>query len=163
MASTADSKDSEREQSEEKVTTSATEERQYAAQMGWKALFSFTTTRHVAVLISALASAAAAAATLPVFSVIYGLVFGAYSDYGAGKIDGDQLLGEVSRLCVVLVGVAAANWVFNSIFFFLFLLFGELQAKSARTKIFDVLVRKDMTWFDMRESGIAAFLPTIQL
>lgn len=145
------------------ATTQADEEKQYAAQVGWKALFGFTTTRHVIVLVSALVSAAAAAATLPIFSIIYGLVFGAYSDYGAGKLDGGELLSEVSRLCLILVGVAAANWVFNSIFFFLFLLFGELQAKSARTRIFNVLIRKDMAWFDMRDSGIAAFLPTIQL
>ncbi|XPS94171.1 ABC-type xenobiotic transporter [Ascochyta lentis] len=143
--------------------TQADQEQEYASQMGWKALFSFTTTSHVAVLISALASAAIAAAVLPVFSIIYGLVFGAYSDYGAGKTNGDELLNEVTKLCVVMTGIAAASWVLNSIFFFLFLLFGELQAKSARTRIFDVLIRKDMTWFDMRESGIAAFLPTIQM
>lgn len=147
----------------EEVNTQVDEEKQFAAQVGWKALFGFTTASDIPVLISALASAAAAAATLPVFSIVYGLIFGAYSDYGAEKINGDQLLSEVSRLCLVLVGVAAANWVFNSIFFFLFLLFGELQAKSARTRIFDVLIRKDMAWFDTRDSGMAAFLPTIQL
>lgn len=160
MTPTPDTKQSGKE---EKVTTQADEEQQYASQVGWRALFGFTTTRHVAVFVSALASAAAAAATLPIFSIVYGLVFGAYSDYGAGEVDGDELLKEVSRLCVILVGVAAANWIFNSIFFLLFLLFGELQAKSARNRIFDELIRKDMTWFDMRESGIAAFLPTIQL
>lgn len=146
-----------------KVSTQANEEQQYASQVGWKALFGFTTTSHLAILISALASAAAAAATLPVFSVIYGLVFGAYSNYGAGRADGDELLSEVTRLCLIMTGVAAANWVLNSIFFFLFLLFGELQAKSARNRIFNVLIRKEMEWFDTRESGIAAFLPTIQM
>ncbi|KAJ4992694.1 ABC a-pheromone efflux pump [Stagonosporopsis vannaccii] len=147
----------------EKFFTQADKEKKFAAQVGWKALFSFTTISHLAVLISAFASAAAAAATLPIFSIVYGLIFGAYSDHGAGRTNGDELLSEVSRLCLILVGVAAANWVFNSIFFFLFLLFGELQAKSARIRIFNVLIQKDMAWFDMRESGIAAFLPTIQL
>jgi ATP-binding cassette subfamily B (MDR/TAP) protein 1 len=94
---------------------------------------------------------------------MYGRVFGAYSDYGAGKTNGDELLSEITRLCVIMTGIAAASWVLNSVFFFLFLLFGELQAKSARTRIFDVLIRKDITWYDMRESGIAAFLPTIQM
>ncbi|KAJ4364338.1 ATP-dependent permease [Ascochyta clinopodiicola] len=145
------------------IPAQADEEQQYASQMGWKALFAFTTNSHIAVLISALASAVVAAATLPVFSIIYGLVFGAYSDYGAGKVNGDELLNEVTRLCLIMTGIAAASWALNSIFFFLFLLFGELQAKSARTRIFDVLIRKDITWFDMRESGIAAFLPTIQM
>lgn len=144
------------------LSTQASEEQQYESQVGWKVLFGFTTTSHILVLISALASAAVAAAILPIFSILYGLVFGAYSDYGAGKVDGDQLLSQVTRLCLIMTGVAAANWVLNSIFFFLFLLFGELQAKSVRKRIFDVLIRKDIEWFDMRESGIAAFLPTVQ-
>lgn len=156
-------RESEAQEKNEKLLVQADEEQRYASQVGWRALFGFTTTSHIAILISALASAAAAAATLPVFSVIYGLVFGAYSDYGAGRVDGDELLSEVTRLCIIMTGVAAASWVLNSIFFFLFLLFGELQAKSARNRIFSVLIRKDMEWFDLRESGIAAFLPTIQM
>ncbi|KAF2625903.1 multidrug resistance protein-like protein 2 [Macroventuria anomochaeta] len=160
MATTSESEHPEREK---KATTQADEEQKFASQVGWRALFGFTTTSHITVLISALASAAAAAATLPVFSMIYGRIFSAYSDYGAGNLDGDELLSEVTRLCLIMTGVAAASWVLNSVFFCFFLLFGELQAKSARTRIFDVLVRKDMAWFDLRESGIAAFLPTIQM
>lgn len=156
-------RESEAQEKNEKLLVQADEEQRYASQVGWRALFGFTTTSHIAILISALASATAAAATLPVFSVIYGLVFGAYSDYGAGRVDGDELLSEVTRLCIIMTGVAAASWVLNSIFFFLFLLFGELQAKSARNRIFSVLIRKDMEWFDLRESGIAAFLPIIQM
>ncbi|KAF1934364.1 uncharacterized protein M421DRAFT_51098 [Didymella exigua CBS 183.55] len=148
---------------DEKVTTKADDEEQYALQVGWKALFGFTTSSHVAVLISALTSAAAAAATLPIFSIMYGRIFGAYANYGAGKSNGDELLSEISRLCVIITGVAAASWILNSIFFFLFLFFGELQAKSARTRIFNVMIRKDMAWYDMRESSVAAFLPTIQM
>lgn len=160
MATTSESEQSEKK---EKSTTQADEEQEYASRVGWTALFGFTTTSHIAVLISAFASAAAAAATLPIFSIIYGLIFGAYSDYGGEEINGDELLSEVNGLCLIMTGIAAANWILNSIFFFLFLLFGELQAKSARTRVFDVLIRKDMAWFDMRESGIAAFLPTIQM
>lgn len=148
---------------DEKVANQPDDEQDHAAQVGWKALFGFTTTSHIAVLISALASTAAAAAILPIFSIIYGRIFGAYSDYGAGKTDGDELLSEITRLCVKMTGIAAASWVLNSVFFFLFLLFGELQAKSARTRIFDVLIQKDVAWYDMRDSGIAAFLPTIQM
>ncbi|KAF3035452.1 hypothetical protein E8E12_005564 [Didymella heteroderae] len=154
---------SDHSEKDEKVTTQANGEQEYSTQVRWKALFGFATTSHIAVLICALASAAAAAATLPIFSIMYGRIFGAYSDYGAGKTNGDELLSEITRLCVMMTGIAAASWVLNSVFFFLFLLFGELQAKSARIRIFDVLIRKDITWFDMCEIGIAAFLPTIQM
>jgi ATP-binding cassette subfamily B (MDR/TAP) protein 1 len=71
MTTTSESKFSE---TDEKSTSSVDEEQEPTPQAGWKALFSFTTTSHIAILISALASAAAAAAILPIFSVIYGLV-----------------------------------------------------------------------------------------
>jgi ATP-binding cassette subfamily B (MDR/TAP) protein 1 len=143
-------------------TIQTEEEQQYASQMGWGVLFTFTTRKHLPVMLGAILTAAVSAATLPVFSIIYGLIFNSYADYGAGNIDGDELLRDVTRYCLILTGVATANWIMNSTSFFLMLIFGELQAKSARTRVFDVLIRKDITWFDLRESGIAAFLPTIQ-
>jgi ATP-binding cassette subfamily B (MDR/TAP) protein 1 len=138
------------------------EESECASKMGWKVLFIFTTRKHLPVLASAILTAAIGAATLPVFSVLYGLIFSSYAEYGAGSTNGDELLRDVTRSCLILTGVATVNWVTNSAFFFFMLIFGELQAKSARTRIFDVLIRKDMAWFDLRDSGIAAFLPTIQ-
>lgn len=146
----------------ESVTIQAEEEQQYAAQMGWKVLFTFTTKKHLPVMLGAVLTAAVSAATLPVFSIIYGLIFSSYADYGTGNITGDELLRDVTRSCLILTGVATANWIMNSSSFFFMLIFGELQAKSARTRVFDVLIHKDMTWFDLRESGIAAFLSTIQ-
>lgn len=121
--------ESDQPETQEETISHDHEEQEYALQLGWKALFGFTTTSHIAVLISALASATVAAATLPVFSIIYGLIFGAYSDYGAGKVDGDELLSEVTRLCVIMTGVAAASWILNSIFFFLFLLLANCKPK----------------------------------
>jgi ATP-binding cassette subfamily B (MDR/TAP) protein 1 len=144
------------------TTIQAEEEQQYASQMDWGVLFTFTTKKHLPIMLGAILTAAVSAATLPVFSIIYGLIFGSYADYGAGNINGDELLRDVSRYCLILTGVATANWIMNSTSFFFMLVFGELQAKSARTRVFDVLIRKDITWFDLRESGIAAFLPTIQ-
>jgi hypothetical protein len=143
-------------------TIQTEEEQQHALQMGWGVLFTFTTKKHLPVMLGAILTAAVSAATLPVFSIIYGLIFNSYADYGAGNTDGDELLRDVTRYCLILTGVATANWIMNSTSFFFMLIFGELQAKSARTRVFDVLVRKDITWFDLRESGIAAFLPTIQ-
>jgi ATP-binding cassette subfamily B (MDR/TAP) protein 1 len=53
-------------------------------------------------------------------------------------------------------------WFANSVYFTLFLTFGELQARSAREKIFNTLLKKDLEWYDTRENGIAAFLPSLQ-
>jgi ATP-binding cassette subfamily B (MDR/TAP) protein 1 len=127
------------------------EEQQYVLQVGWKALF------------GAMLSALVAAATLPVFAIIYGLIFRDYTDFGAGKLDSNALRSSVTRYCLILTGIASINWTANSIYFFFFLTFGELQARSARNRIFDALMSKDMAWYDTRETGTAAFLPAIQM
>ena len=138
-------------------------EHQYLAKASWGALFGFTTSKHLPVLCSGLFCAAIAAASLPVFAVIYGLIFRDYTSYGAGAFDGSALRSKVARYCLILTGVATLNWVANSFYFFFFLTFGELQVRSARNKIFDALLRKDMAWYDTRVKGIAAFLPGIQM
>jgi ATP-binding cassette subfamily B (MDR/TAP) protein 1 len=65
--------------------------------------------------------------------------------------------------CLILTRIIALNWMANSFYFFFFLTFGELRARGARNRIFDALIKKDMAWFDTRETGIAAFLPAIQM
>jgi ATP-binding cassette subfamily B (MDR/TAP) protein 1 len=147
----------------EKISLRATEEQHYVLQAGWKALFGFTTKKHLPILFGAVFSASCAAATLPVFSIIYGLIFRAYTDYGLGTLESSVLVTHVTRYCLILTGIAAINWMANSFYFFFFLTFGELQARGARNRIFDALIRKDMAWYDTRETGIAAFLPAIQM
>ncbi|KAF2131947.1 multidrug resistance protein-like protein 2 [Dothidotthia symphoricarpi CBS 119687] len=160
MAATPASSDTEQH---DKTVTQVDEEQKYVLQVGWKVLFSFTTKEHLPVLFAAILSATLAAATMPVFSVVYGLIFNVYSDYGGGKLDNTQFLDNVATYCLILTGIASLNWITNSVYFFFFLTFGELQAKSARKKIFDALIRKDMAWYDTRESGIVAFLPAVQM
>jgi ATP-binding cassette subfamily B (MDR/TAP) protein 1 len=148
---------------QEKPSALATKEQQYVLHAGWKVLFGFTTKTHIPICSGAMLFAIIAAATLPVFSVMYGRIFGDYTDYGAGKKDSEGLRSSVTSYCLILTGVVALNWAANSLYFFFFLTFGELQARSARHRIFDALLRKDMAWYDTRETGIAAFLPPIQM
>lgn len=138
-------------------------EQEYVLKASWKVLFCFTTKKHLPILLAALLSAVIAAATLPVFAIVYGLIFRDYTDFGSGKIEGSTLRSSVTRYCLILTGIASLNWLANSFYFFLFLTFGELQAQGARNRIFDVLIQKDMAWFDTRETGVAAFLPTLQM
>lgn len=154
----SDSSDEPEQKSQQTV-----EEHEYMIKAGWKALFGFTTKKHLPILSGALFSAFVAAATLPVFAIIYGLIFRDYTDYGAGRLDSSGLRHSVTKYCLILTGIASLNWMANSFYFFFFLTFGELQARSARNKIFDALIRKDMAWYDTRETGIAAFLPAIQM
>ena len=145
----------------EKVIIQSDQELQYTRNVGWKALFGFTTRKHIPVLLGGLITACIAAIILPLFAVVYGLIFRAYIDYGAGKIDNDKLLGSVTKYCIILGGITSLSWITNSFCVFSFLTFGELQARSARNRIFEALIKKDMTWFDTRKTGIAALLPTL--
>jgi ATP-binding cassette subfamily B (MDR/TAP) protein 1 len=146
-----------------KITNAqASEEQKYISEVGWKVLFGFTTTRHVPVVICGLLSTTIAALTMPAFAVLYGLVFGQYTMYGAGSTDSYTLMSNMTRYCIILPGICTVNWIANSLQCFCFLTFSELQARSARNRIFDALIKKDMAWFDTRETGTAAFLSTVQ-
>lgn len=139
------------------------DQKAHALQESWTALFGFTTSKHLPVLAGGLFGAIVAALTLPVFAIVYGFIFREYTDYGAGKIDSATLVDRITKNCIILCAVVTVNWTSNSIYYFFGLSFGELQARSARNRIFDALMKKDMTWYDTRDTGIAAFLPVVQM
>ncbi|KAF1941570.1 multidrug resistance protein 2 [Clathrospora elynae] len=159
MATTLASNDTDEH---EKTATQENEKQKYISQVSWKALFGFTTRQHMPVLIGGVLSAFIAALTMPIFAVVYGLIFREYTDYGAGKTDSNKLMSNINKHCIILTGIATVTWIANSVNFFFFLTFGELQARSARQRMFNALIQKDMTWYDIRETGVAAFLPTVQ-
>ena len=135
----------------------------FIRDVGWNALFSFTTKRHLPVLCSACLGAAVAALTMPALAILYGFIFREYADFGAGRTSGTTFLRNTSRYCTYLAAVGGLNWLANSIYFMSFLTFGELQARSARDRIFDALLRKNIAWYETRETGAAAFLPAVQM
>jgi ATP-binding cassette subfamily B (MDR/TAP) protein 1 len=148
---------------QEKKQTQQNEEHDNLRSVGWKALFSFTTRQHLPVLSAAIVFGTIAALTLPALAIMYGLVFRQFADYGTGKITGKVLLHNASRVCTIMTGISALNWIANSVYFSMFLTFGELQANSARNKIFGALLLREMEWYDTRKSGTAAFLPAVQM
>jgi ATP-binding cassette subfamily B (MDR/TAP) protein 1 len=147
----------------EKKSSRNDDEQDYISNVGWKTLFTFTTKQHLTVLVGGITAASVAALSMPAFAIVYGLIFGQYTSYGEGSIESNQLMSNITRFCIILTGLATLNWIANSFYFFCFLMFGELQARSARNRIFDALIKKDLAWFDMRETGIAGFLPTVQM
>jgi ATP-binding cassette, subfamily B (MDR/TAP), member 1 len=130
---------------------------------GWKTLFAFTTRKHIPVFCGALAFACIAAMTLPAMSVIFGLLFRNMADFQARKEPAPVFLHRASTYCIYLTSLCAVNWASNSIYFAFFLAFSELQAHSARERVFNSLLRKPVRWFDTREGGMAAFLSAIQM
>ncbi|OCK79569.1 hypothetical protein K432DRAFT_426405 [Lepidopterella palustris CBS 459.81] len=139
------------------------DERDYIRQVGWKALFSFTTKKHTGVLLGAIFFAVIAGLILPAQSVLYGLIFNQFANHGSGKITGAVLLANVSKYCIYVVALGAGSWVSNGVYFIFWLTFGEMQAKSARDRMFNNMLSKDMVWYDLRRNGVAAFLPRVQM
>lgn len=60
--------------------------------------------------------------------------------------------------CVVLAGLGLASWIFNSVLMALWVIFGELVAKTARKSVFENLLYREMAWFDGHLEGLSSAL-----
>lgn len=139
-----------------------TEEQRLVQNMGWKALFSFTTRKHLPVLACAVLASTLAALTFPALAVLYGLLFREFGTVAKGDQSDSQFLEQVSTYCIYVTLVGGISWLGNSLYFAAFVTFGEMQARSARERIFGALLNKDMAWYDTQDTGVAAFLPAMQ-
>lgn len=129
---------------------------------GWLSLFHFTSRLHLFPLSVALALSIASGIIIPALAIILGRIFGLFTSYGATGISGSDLVKKVSIYGIALVGLGTASGLLNAGFFMFWLIFGELQAKSVRDKLFDGMLEKDMEWYDMRKSGIDTLISRLQ-
>ena len=129
---------------------------------GWKHLFAFTRWTHAWTLVVALVAAAITAGLKTVLAVFLGEIFDVIAGFGSGAKNGSDTVREVTQWCLVLLGIGGGNWLSNMAFLTLWIVFGELQAHSARHDIFDTLLWKEMAWFDAQEHGISSLLVRIQ-
>lgn len=129
---------------------------------GWMALFHFTEKRHTLALTAAISFAILSGLVVPLMAVIMGKIFGSFASFGAEKITPEGLVEQVTLQIVLLAALGAGSWVVSGAFFAGWLVFGELQAKVAREKLFEGLIDKDMEWFDMRKSGVAGLMSRVQ-
>lgn len=132
------------------------------SKASWIHLFAFVNRHNAGLLASAVAAAMAVAGAKTFYAIVLGKIFDIVSRFGAGKIDGDDTLAGVTTWCVVLTAVGAAIWLANAGFMALWVIFGEVCAKSARETLFTALLRKDMSWFDSQGDGLSSMLVRIQ-
>lgn len=132
------------------------------AKRSWKSLFYFTTRRHLLPLFAALIFTIAGGLAAPLLAVILGRIFNNLTNFGAGSITAAQLMEEITIHCIYLLVLGFTIWVLQSVYFFLWIVFGELQAKRARDLLFGDLLGKEMRWFDLKAGGVSALLPRIQ-
>ncbi|PWY86053.1 P-loop containing nucleoside triphosphate hydrolase protein [Aspergillus heteromorphus CBS 117.55] len=129
---------------------------------GWLPLFSFTTTKHLVPLAGGVFFAILSSLATPIFAIILGQIFNSFTSFGGGKISEQDLTRQVNKHCARLAVVGAAAWVCNSIYYMLFVTFGELQVPNARTKLFRGLLRKNQEWFETQQDGTRVFLSSLQ-
>ena len=132
------------------------------AQPHWRSLFAFTTKAHICVLIAALVLSILSGLVVPTLAIFLGMTFNSFTEYGAGSITSEELSKNVSKNVIYLVALASLSCILSSGYFILWLFFGELQAKSARDKLYDGMLHKEMEWYDMRKAGVNALMPRIQ-
>lgn len=142
------------------TTSSSSQEPQPAAP--WSSLFAFTTRANTPLLAAATFCSLIAGAAQPAQSLLVGKFFQGFTDYATGTLDKDAFMRQQTKYVLFLTGLAAASWVFHSLDFMFWLAFGELQAKSARDRLFHGLLGKEIEWYDRRKNGIGALLPRLQ-
>ena len=136
----------------------AEEDSHQAENASWLALFNFTSKSHSIILIPAIILSILSGMVIPALAVFLGKIFDLFTSFGADIISGADLIKQVSTYGIALAGLGAASGILNAMFFGLWLLFGELQAKSAREKLFNGMLVKDLEWYDMRKSGIESLI-----
>ncbi|CZT18507.1 related to ABC a-pheromone efflux pump AtrD [Ramularia collo-cygni] len=133
-----------------------------AVKAPWRSLFAFTTRRQVPLFMAGVACAILAGAASPAQTLIIGKLYGGFTDYASGRLDKNEFMRKETTYVIYLVAIAAASWLLHTIDFGIWLAFGELQAKSARDRLFHGLLEKEIEWYDMRKNGIGAMLPRLQ-
>ena len=128
----------------------------------WRALFSFTRKNHLPFLLVALIFSLSSGVAIPALAIFLGKLFNLITNFGAGRIDGDDLVAKTSTYGLYLVALGCASAVLNAGYFGFWVWFGELQAKAVRDRLFDGLLEKDMEWFDMRTAGVNAMVQRLQ-
>lgn len=128
----------------------------------WRALFFFTTRANVPMLVLGILFALVAGVASPAQNFVIGKVFDGFTSYAGGTLSAAQFIEQETKYVLYLVAIAGGSWLFHFLFFTTWLVFGELQGKSARDRLFHGLLEKNIEWYDMRKHGIGALLPRLQ-
>ncbi|EMF16331.1 bile salt export pump [Sphaerulina musiva SO2202] len=128
----------------------------------WRVLFAFTIPRMVPLLVAGIIVSIAAGATAPAQNLFVGDLFEGFTGFSGGTLSKEEFLKKETKYILYVVAIAAASWVLHSLEFMIWLAFGELQAASARDRLFHGLMAKETEWYDLRKNGIGAQLPRMQ-
>jgi len=128
----------------------------------WRSLFAFTDKQHALSITCAIIITVSCGVIKPAAAFFYGKIFAVLALFGGRQLDGHDTLQQISTWCVALTILGVLAWLVNGALLSSWMVFGELQAKSVREKMFIGLLDKDMEWYDLREDGISSLLTRIQ-
>ena len=134
-----------------------------SAKAPWRALFFFTTKSNLPIFVTGIIFSLIAGASAPINAWIQGKIFENFSLLGASQLTGGKVYDDNKKYVLYFVALGGATWLCNTGEFACWMSFGELQAKSARDRLFHGLLEKDIEWYDMRKHGIGALLPRLQV
>ena len=132
------------------------------APSGWRVLFHFMVPSHTPILLLALISTLVSGILVPILAILFGKIFGTFTTYGGGSIDGHTLRENTTVYAIGVVCLGAATWVANGIYCMAWMTFGALQAREVRKRLFQDLLHKQVEWYETHTSGIGALLPRLQ-
>jgi ATP-binding cassette subfamily B (MDR/TAP) protein 1 len=144
------------------TTTQRTDDNTMNTTPPWRALLFFTNWNHIGFLSLGLLSSVATGAVIPIQAYIVGQLSQQLVNYGTGSETGIGFKSESKRYVIWLVLLGSASWLVNSGFFISWVIFGELQARSARQKLFSSLIEREFEWFDKRKDGVGSLATCIQ-
>ena len=128
----------------------------------WLDLFLFYRGINAYTLISAIIFTVVSGIVLPGQAIFLGRMFDLFTSLGADQISSNDLVLRMASFATKFCAFGIASGALNAIFFGLWVVFGELQAKAASENIFVCILNKEMAWYDTRKAGIATFVSRLQ-
>jgi ATP-binding cassette subfamily B (MDR/TAP) protein 1 len=128
----------------------------------WRSLFAFTTANHTLPLISAIFFAIVSSLLKPASAIVFGRLFAVFTRYGAGELDTQQTAEQVAKWCIVMTAIGGATWLTEGLYLSQWIMFGELQARCARGRLFAGLLGKSLQWYDLQDEDVGALSTRIE-
>ena len=125
-------------------------------------LFLFDDGQNAWLVLLATAVAGVVAGGKTVYAILLGKIFDAIAIWGAGQLNGDDFLAQVSHWLIFTCVLGILMWLFIGFDMTLWMVSGELRAKRVRDVLFLSLLMKNMEWYDSRTDGTAGLLSGIQ-
>lgn len=132
------------------------------AKSSFRDLFAFTRRHHVPVVGCAVFTAAMVAGARTTYAVLTGKIFDIVTRFGAGHLRPEEFLSDMSRWAGYMCLLGLGMWAVSSADMTLWVLTGELRARTARERLFASFLQKSMAWYDSRDSGISSLMVGIQ-